>query len=150
MKRFRITARSIMTLRIHTEWYEHDDLETVITQVSILFWVPFTPIFFVLKRPFSGRPGNEIICGIVDYWKSPKSFFTKISFGLYRVHHGEMYKKRRRTSMPISRGKTTTLIFMHEENGMPIDSPRAAALRRLNRRGYISKEAVLRDVVGMW
>ena len=150
MKRFRITARSIMTLRIHTEPYQHDCLDTVITQVSILFWVPFTPIFFVLKRPFQGRPGDKIIGGIVDYWKSPKSLFTKAPFGLYRVRHGEMYKQKRRTSMPILRGKTTTLIFMHEENGTPIDSPRAAALRRLNMRGYISKEDVLRDVVDMW
>lgn len=141
-----------MTLRINTEWYEQDDYfgNTVLTQVSVLFWVPFTPIFFVVKRQFLGEPDNVITVGIVDYWKSPKSFFTKASFGLYRVRHGEMYKQRRRTSMPILRGKTSTLIFMHEENGMPIDSPRAAALRRLNRRGYISKEDVLRDVVDMW
>ena len=148
---FSFTARSIMALRFHKEEFAcpYEGVPQVYTQIDILFWIPFTPIFFVYKIDIIRGAGVEDpgVEAINNYWKSPKSLFSKLPCGIYRVYHDEMYKRKPRRCLPMLPGKKSTLAFVREEDGIPFYSPRNAALKWLERHNYVSKEAVLNEFV---
>lgn len=148
---FSFTARSIIVLRFHKEEFvcPYEGIPQVYTQIDILFWIPFTPIFFVYKTELirGANVDDPVVEAINNYWKSPKSLFSKLSCGLYRVCHDEMYKRKRRRYLPTISGRKSTLVFVQEEDGIACCSPRNTALKWLERHNYVSKEAVLNEFV---
>lgn len=145
---FSFTARSIMALRFHKEEFicPYEDIPQVYTQTDILFWIPFTPIFFIYKIDLIGAE-DLVVETINSYWKSPKSLFSKLPHGLYRVYHGEMYKHKPRHCLPTLPGKKSTLVFVPEEDGIAYCSPRHTALKWLERHNYVSKGEIIREFV---
>lgn len=148
---FSFTARSIMALRFHEEEFicPYENIPQVYTQIDILFWIPFTPVFFIYKIDLIKNTEGKSMASVAinNYWKSPKSVFSKLPYGLYRVYHDEMYRRRPRRYLPMLPGKKSTLVFVEEEDGIPLYSPRSTALKWLERHGYVSKEAVLNEIV---
>lgn len=147
---FSFTARAIIALRFHKEEFicPDDDTPQVYTQIDVLFWIPLTPIFFIYKIDIiESVERNDVSAFMDDYWKSPRSLFSKLPYGLYRVYHTDMYKRKKRRYLPMLPGKRSTLVFVEEENGIAYGSPRDRALRWLDRHNYVSKYAILNAIV---
>ena len=148
---FSFTARSIMALRFHKEEFicPYEGIPQVYTQIDILFWIPFTPIFFIYKIDLIKNTEGKSMASVAinNYWKSPKSLFSKMPYGLYRVYHDEMYKRRPRHYLPILPGRKSTLVFVPEEDGIAYYSPRNTALKWLERHNYASKGEIIREFV---
>lgn len=148
---FSFTARSIMALKFHEEEFicPYEDIPQVYTQIDILFWIPLTPIFFIYKIDLIRNTGAKglVEADINSYWRSPKSLFSKLPYGLYKVYHADMYKRKNRRHLPMLPGKRSTLVFVEEEDRIAYRSPRNTALKWLERHNYVSKEAIISEIV---